>query len=533
MTLLLFFGVLLTAICISVGMPSTQSCLNPVSNCKKSTNYFPKRIQLKFITGQVTELRYSNNFVDLTLKQNGSTGKWRYRIVKCGCAPGNANGRQIVFTNPKSVFVEGGPTLGLFQGVLPSLRPLKFVSGVSNIFSPAVRNRVKQGKSKDIRKPDFSLDFSMLRKDNSLGASFIGPFSVNSFQAASLGKPYVVILEVSEASPLARTEWIKIIGLILDVPEDATKKFNNIVKRYQNIKKRASKAVRRPSLFFNSPFQTSWAQPSEKQFTTSFARDANADYQFAKDGRSSTVFLNFKGVLDNFRSARYLINAGSFPSSRTTKLSDFVSKKVLTPPGQLSYKALVTRLDSVRCGNVWSNQKRVSANGFASDYFERAAFRPDLLLADFVSLLHPELGLSSSAYTYSYGPSSKVPMLGMCPYTVLDGKAPNGKVYVDKYFVVTGLTRFRIEDLLEKKVLPKVSSVTGVGRNSLDIYFTNAQTQKDVSLTVRFSVQRNKGGISSDRVANALKETINKPVKEITKKEYIRRLNARRQIQMK
>lgn len=286
---------------------------------------------------------------------------------------------------------------------------------------------------------------------------------------------------------------------------------------------------------FNSPFMDTWFQPAENQFITSFLRDANADYRFAADAGSSTISLSFSAVLRNFKSARFLVNAGSFPSSNTTNLKDFVNKEVTTKPGELKYKDLITQLNSVRCGNVWSNQRRVTADGQASDFFESSAYRADFLLADYVSLLHPELGIKKFTCTYSYGPSSRALVGGTCPYQDLNGKAPNGKVFVDRYFIVTGLNRFNIEDLLEDKVLPNASNALKISRASLDIFFTNAQTKNDISLTVRFLVARNdaRSFRSTRKILEVLKKTIHKSVKEIRGKEYRKRLIARRKFQMR
>lgn len=117
--------------------------------------------------------------------------------MKCGCDAGKVKkGRQIVFTDPKSVFLEGGPTLGVFEGLQPSLKQVKYVSRAVSIFSPAVRKRLRKGDIKDTITPSFTPDFSKLQGDSSLGTSLISPFSAPSFERANIGKPYVVILEV-------------------------------------------------------------------------------------------------------------------------------------------------------------------------------------------------------------------------------------------------------------------------------------------------------------------------------------------------
>jgi len=41
-------------------------------------------------------------------------------------------------------------------------------------------------------------------------------------------------------------------------------------------------------------------------------------------------------------------------------------------------------------GEVWNNRRRMTPQG-GNDYWESAVVRPDLLLKDLVSIIHPEL----------------------------------------------------------------------------------------------------------------------------------------------
>jgi iron complex transport system substrate-binding protein len=50
----------------------------------------------------------------------------------------------------------------------------------------------------------------------------------------------------------------------------------------------------------------------------------------------------------------------------------------------------MTKLPVYKSGNVWNNRKRMTPGG-GNDYWESAVVRPDILLADFISIIHPEL----------------------------------------------------------------------------------------------------------------------------------------------
>ena len=57
------------------------------------------------------------------------------------------------------------------------------------------------------------------------------------------------------------------------------------------------------------------------------------------------------------------------------------------------------RLPSFRAGNMFGNGKRVNATG-GSDYFETAVVRPDLVLADMISVIHPQVDLGRGPTTW-------------------------------------------------------------------------------------------------------------------------------------
>ena len=60
-------------------------------------------------------------------------------------------------------------------------------------------------------------------------------------------------------------------------------------------------------------------------------------------------------------------------------------------------------LQSIKESNVWTHTLRVNEQG-ADDYFERAASRPDLLLADLVKIAHPELMIEHTFEWYQQLP---------------------------------------------------------------------------------------------------------------------------------
>ena len=56
-------------------------------------------------------------------------------------------------------------------------------------------------------------------------------------------------------------------------------------------------------------------------------------------------------------------------------------------------------LDVLRQGNIYNNNARMSPEG-GNDYWESATLRPDLILADLISIFHPNLMRDHSMFYY-------------------------------------------------------------------------------------------------------------------------------------
>lgn len=114
---------------------------------------------------------------------------------------------------------------------------------------------------------------------------------------------------------------------------------------------------------------------------------AGGDYLFKNDGRLLGQSLTLQEVVDTFEKAGVLLNSAVFPYSNNATLVEYINS------GNEAFREAVAKLDAVKNGNVWSIARRISPNRMASDFFESAAFRADLLLRDYVKILHPKLGV--------------------------------------------------------------------------------------------------------------------------------------------
>lgn len=526
------FSVLLIILLWSIcNAQRAANCKNPVRVCKKSTNYFPRanRIKIAYAKKTIRNLKYTNTYVDFTVRGLGSSF-FQYRFVVCGCSPGTGlKGRQVLYIDPKALYVNEGPTLALFGRIASNLNALKYVTSAKFIYSPAVRDRVRRGSTRDIAGAGFSTNFDRLKNDPLLSASIIGAFGATSYRAARTGVPFLVVAETQEANALARAEWMKIIGLLVNRAGVANSLFKSIERKYEAVRQRARRAQRRPSVFFNYPVAAfppsgssldkkyNWFLPVKDQYITDLILDANADYRYSADRSGATRSATLSQIKRDFKSARFLIQSSRFPGSSSLTLENYMSGLVNPGSPDKKFRDEMAKFAAVRCGNVWGHQRRLSPDGQADDFFASAAFRPDLVLSDFVKILHPNLARGARfTYVYNYRAKSKR-YTNNCPYDVLEGKPPRGKVFFDKKFIIPGLSRFAVEDRLDDRVLPRIrSALTGSPR--IELFFaTKDQKRGKTIVTVRtlIDMRSTTAFRRSKAVLMAMKATLGNRIRQV------------------
>ena len=81
-----------------------------------------------------------------------------------------------------------------------------------------------------------------------------------------------------ENHPLGRAEWLKVIGFLTCREKDTEKWFDDIVTRYESLKKLCQNVGKRPTVFSDLPFEGQWYLPGGSSYIAQIFHDAGADY---------------------------------------------------------------------------------------------------------------------------------------------------------------------------------------------------------------------------------------------------------------
>ncbi len=193
----------------------------------------------------------------------------------------------------------------------------------------------------------------------------------------SLAIPIVEMADYMESTPLGRAEWIKFIGRLYGERAKSDSIFAAVVGEYGRLRAVGRKAAEHPVVLVEQPVNGVWALPGGGSYMARMIADAGGVYPWAQVGGKGSIEQDPAAVLDKAENA-------DFWFIRTYG--------ALTLDGLKSNNPLNGRFRAAESGGVYVCDTSVSP------LYDEFPFMPHLLLADYVAILHPSLGMDSVRY---------------------------------------------------------------------------------------------------------------------------------------
>ncbi len=366
-----------------------------VTGTAPETDLFPDKARITDATG--LSITYSKNYKVVRVPRPWAAAKsgFTYVLVQCGTkAPalsGDLSGATVIQVPVQRAAIMSTVYAPEFDAVGQADRIVS-VDSPEYYSTPSVVKRIESGAIKGTGsgssanvemlvglKPDVVMTYS------TSAGSFSGVDKL-----ISAGLPVVLEASYLEESPLGRAEWVKLVGALTNQEAKAESEYSRWRTDYKTLATRAAATKTRPVVISGSMFQGTWFMPGGKSFPAQLIRDAGGSYPWETDTTSGSIALDFEAVVSKAYDATVWINAGYLWNT----MRDLVKED-----------ARYARMNPYVTGNVFGNDKRVNDTG-GSDYFETAVVRPDLVLKDLVSVLHPELVPDHSRIWYRQIPRS-------------------------------------------------------------------------------------------------------------------------------
>ena len=243
------------------------------------------------------------------------------------------------------------------------------------ISSPAARTLVEKGQIRELgNNESINTEIAL-----ALNPDVIFGFGINDTNKAygaiqQSGIAVVYNGDWVEQTPLGKAEWIKFFAPFFKKEQVAEEVFNSIEKDYQEAKLLAQKSKQRPTVVTGGLYKDVWYVAGGKSWMAQFLDDANVEYLWSQTDEKGSIGLSLEVVLEKAQMADYWLN----------------------PSMHSSYEALEnanshhTQFEAFKQQKVYSNAIKRGAKGGLL-FYELAPQRPDLVLKDLISILHPEL----------------------------------------------------------------------------------------------------------------------------------------------
>jgi len=305
-------------------------------------------------------------YAEVRASETDSQALARYVIVDSGTVAGNYPEGCIVINAPlkRSVVSSSVHTAGIVE-----LGMISAIAGVNDVpyYLPddPVSVSVKDGKIADVG-ASFSPDIEKIIDLDSDGL-VITPYEGEGYNSLKkLGIPMILMTDYLESTPLGRAEWLLLIGALYNRFDEAQTIYKAVRDKYQNLRECAAGSNEVPLVITEKPMSGVWYVPGGNSYIATMISDASATYPWAKTTESGSIPLDVSSVID----------AGSDAVFWLIKDAKDVDKE-----------SLLVELPHARAFKSFPNNVYV-CNTIESPYFNAAAFHPELILSDMVTIFH-------------------------------------------------------------------------------------------------------------------------------------------------
>lgn len=220
---------------------------------------------------------------------------------------------------------------------------------------------------------EYNLEYLVAKKPGVVLQSGIeGQFNPDP-RLMEIGIPVLYILEWMEPTPLGRSEWIRVFGMLTGKVREADSVFASIEKKYLALSALGHQSPVKPLVLAGTDFKGTWYMPGGRNYLARFFEDAGMEYPYKSTEQSASLAFSFETIVNDLGEAPLWVG--------TT--ADSLSQLLAAEQRYAIFKAVKNK-------KVYSITNRVNANG-GNDYWESAVVRPDKVLADLLYIAHPDL----------------------------------------------------------------------------------------------------------------------------------------------
>jgi iron complex transport system substrate-binding protein len=340
------------------------------------TDTIQARTTIRYARGFTID--YHDGYKVVRIKDHNGDGNdtTEYLLVQRGRpVPGGYPRAQVIPIPVMTMVVMSSMHVGIadFLGVADRIKGLGSLQYIS---SPIVRENIRAGRTVEVGLDGNLNNELLISMHPDLLMAMSNP-EANGGKYKVLtdaGIPVVVNAEWLETTPLGRAEWVKLMGALTNKEALVERKFDSVEKMYDSLARLGHQAKTHPHVIIGMPYKGDWFLPAGESYMSHFIEDAGGGYRWADTKGNGSLSLNFEAVAPEALAADYWLNIGYVNSKQEILAKD----------------TRYASFQSFKKGNLYNNNKKTNELG-SNDYWESGAVHVDVVLADMISILHPEL----------------------------------------------------------------------------------------------------------------------------------------------
>ncbi|WP_138476809.1 ABC transporter substrate-binding protein [Dyadobacter bucti] len=358
---------------------SSSSSLYEKNEIRRGGNdSFSGKIRINHAKGFTIDYHKNFKIVRILSPFEKNTDTMTYLLVQRGTPrPKGYPASQVIEIPVRSLVAMSSLHIGLVgfleaEDVLTGLGNLMYVS------SQRVIDRIRSGKIVEVGKDQGLNEELLVTMKPDLIMATGSPVSKMSRYASlnAAGIPVLINSEWVETTPLARAEWVKLLGALLNKEAEVNAKFEKVEKEYNRLADMGRKATAKPRLITGMNSRDAWFVPNGNSYVCQFLKDAGGAYHWADTKATGSLPLSFEAVYPVALEADFWINVS---------IGNIETKQEI-----LARDVRYADFKAFKNGQIYGYNKRFNTQG-ANDYWESGAVNPQDVLADLIKILHPEL----------------------------------------------------------------------------------------------------------------------------------------------
>ncbi|HTX79288.1 MAG TPA: ABC transporter substrate-binding protein [Longilinea sp.] len=394
---LLLLPCLLTACAPALTLVAAPTFM-PITPTQASSaqDLFPFKAELHY--AKAFKVEYHNTYKVVTVLQpwRDANRTFEYILVQRGTPiPANTGNAEVIEIPVRSIASLSTTHLP-YWAELDQLDKLVAVGNAEYVNTPGVVERLKAGTIQGVGNgPEVNIEKLLSLQPELVTTLALGNTNKDDYQQLlEKGFKVVIVSDFMEETPLGRAEWVKFMALFTNQEAQAEAVFEPIEQHYLAIQKLGQSAKGCPTVVMGFEINGSWNMPGGKNYQGAYIHDAGGCYLWADDDSTGRIPLSFEAVYQKAATAEYWFNQ----SDSWLNAGDILA----ADPRYENFSAFAE-------GHVYNDNARLNTTG-GNDYNESGQANPDVILADLISILHPEL-LPSHVLVYyrplNHGASQK------------------------------------------------------------------------------------------------------------------------------